>query len=963
MNDLKLDLNPEQLRAVEHPHGPLLIIAGAGTGKTTVITERIKWLIQNRGHQPSEILALTFTEKAAEEMEERVDIALPMGFVQTWICTFHSFCERVLRREAIHLGLSPNFRILTEAESYFFVKKHIFDFELDYYRPQNNPTKFIAALITHFNRLRDENISWQDYEQFIKNHPTPEEQPQQDELVMAYKKYQSLKKENNVMDFADLLFYTLQLFSSRPAVLDKYRQKFRQILVDEFQDTNYIQNQIALQLAGDDRNITAVCDDDQSIYRWRGAALYNVLDFKKHFPGTEVVSLNRNYRSPQPILDHAYRLIQNNDPDRLEVREKINKKLVSEIEAPLSNSPLRLIWVEKVEDEAESIGEQIRLAKEKHPQLELRDFAILVRSNKQAIPFIKALSRLNIPYQFLRPGQLYFQPRIKDLIAYLKVLVDPFDGPSFYRVLTIDYFQLDPRDIVFIVGLAKRNNLTYLEIFERIKDFSQVSPKTQRQVKRLVEQIHRHQKLVPRHSPGQILYAFLEDNELLEYYSEPQSAQHQREINNIARFFDQLMNFETQYPDSNLYDFIEYLDFVMEEGESPLAAEIDWLENNAVNILTFHSAKGLEFPVVFMAGLVNDRFPTRRRSDPIPLVEELIKEPSPQKDPHIAEERRLFYVGMTRAKQLLYLTGSKFYHNHKRPKKLSPFVREALGEDLQNYQIAPPSQPSLSLANWQISPDNQVQPIIEEKKLSSETISYSQIDTFTICPLQYKYAHLLRIPAPPNPSLSFGTSIHETLAEVYRYHAAGKEVSWELIEKTFHQHWKRQGYTSPDHEEELRQEGLRLLQDYYQNHHSPDLSIIKVEHPFTLKVGPAKIRGKIDRIDQLDNERIEIIDYKTGRSKTQREVDKNLQLSVYSLAVASPQVLNVPPEKQVLTLHFLSSGERISTTRDADDHRITQKKIGQIFQDIKKSNFEPQVGYLCQYCPYQILCPAYQGKI
>ena len=323
------DLNKSQLEAIKHDKGPLLIIAGAGTGKTTVVTERIKYLIMEKKIAPSEILALTFTDKAAFEMQERIDILMPYGYTNMWIHTFHSFCDRVLRDDAHAIGLDPGYRLMSEAESVLLMKQNIFNLGLKFYRPLGNPTKFLDALLTHFSRLKDEDVTPEEYLKWAKNNSSEEEKEEYLELANAYKAYEMLKAKEGVMDFSDLISNTLLLFRTRKNILKDYTEKFKYILVDEFQDTNYSQNELAILLSGQDENITVVADDDQSIYRFRGAAVSNVLQFKQTFPKAKVISLIDNYRSTQTILDAAHTLIQNNNPNRLEVVEKINKKLIS----------------------------------------------------------------------------------------------------------------------------------------------------------------------------------------------------------------------------------------------------------------------------------------------------------------------------------------------------------------------------------------------------------------------------------------------------------------------------------------------------------------------------------------------------------------------------------------------------------------------------------------------------------
>ena len=296
--DLNLKkLNKEQREAVIHKEGPLLIVAGAGTGKTTVITQRITYLIEKKLAKPDEILAVTFTEKAAGEMEERVDKLLPYGYVDLWISTFHSFCERVLRDYALDIGIPADFKILDQTSSWLFIYKNLDKFNLDYYKTLGNPTKFIKALISHFSHCKDQGIYPEDYLEYAKKLETDNDELSEEqeldrikEIALAYKTYQRLLLGNSFLDFGDLINYCLKLFKERPLILKKYREKFKYILVDEFQDTNFAQYELIKILATPRNNLTVTADDDQSVYKWRGASFSNIIQFKKDFPKAEQIS-------------------------------------------------------------------------------------------------------------------------------------------------------------------------------------------------------------------------------------------------------------------------------------------------------------------------------------------------------------------------------------------------------------------------------------------------------------------------------------------------------------------------------------------------------------------------------------------------------------------------------------------------------------------------------------------------
>jgi DNA helicase-2/ATP-dependent DNA helicase PcrA len=436
-------LNKGQLGAIKHKKGPLLIIAGAGTGKTTVITERIKYLISSGLAKPSEILALTFTEKAAREMEERVDKVMPYGYTQMWISTFHSFCDRILRNEALHIGFDPKYKLMTQAGSVQFVRNNLFKFDLNYFRPLGNPTKFVAGMLQHFSRLQDEDISPKEYAEWVGKQETrlhsskkssgeaEEERKEVEkwlELARAYKTYDGLKTKGGLMDFGDLIVKTLLLLRKRPNVLREHKKKFKYVLVDEFQDTNYAQNELAMLFAGKGKNanITVTGDDNQSVYRFRGAAISNILQFKKVYPKAKVINLKQNYRSTQKILDKAYKLIQHNNPDTLEAQLGIDKNLIS-VRKPKGGADIKFIHKDRVENEADSVAKEIDLlvgassvpnkSDRRKPKINYGNVAILVRANNHAEPFIRAFQRRGIPYQFLGPGRLFKQPEVVDLIS------------------------------------------------------------------------------------------------------------------------------------------------------------------------------------------------------------------------------------------------------------------------------------------------------------------------------------------------------------------------------------------------------------------------------------------------------------------------------------------------------------------------------------------------------------------
>ncbi len=493
-------LDPDQLRAVTHGEGPLLVVAGAGTGKTQVITRRIAWLIATHRAKPSEILALTFTDKAADEMAVRVDQLVPYGYTDTAISTFHAFGDRLIREYALELGLPTDLRVLTRAEVVIFLREHLFEFELDAYRPLGDPTRFLAALATLFSRCKDEDISPADYAAHADRvaaeaaalaeaagadgaghelaDGAAEDARRQAELARAYATYQDLLAANGCIDFGDQVALALRLVRTSASARSAIAGRFRYILVDEFQDTNRAQAELVAALAERHRNVTVVGDDDQAIYAFRGAAIDNILDFRERYLGARTVVLRRNYRSLAPVLDAAYRLIRFNDPDRLEVRTGILKRLRAQRSAA-TPPPVRLEVFASGSEEADWIAAEI--GRRIEAGAEPRDHAILVRANGHADPILRALNMAGIPWRFSGTSGLYARPEVRLLLAFLRVVADLDSSVDLYALAASEVYGLGGEDLTAIVNMARRRNRSVwavLEELDRQPGILRIAPET-----------------------------------------------------------------------------------------------------------------------------------------------------------------------------------------------------------------------------------------------------------------------------------------------------------------------------------------------------------------------------------------------------------------------------------------------------------------------------------------------------
>ena len=975
-------LNKDQNEAVKYNKGPLLIIAGAGTGKTTVIVEKIKYLIKNKLANVDQILALTFTEKAANEMIERVDQELPYGYSNINISTFHGFADEVLKNHIHQIGLSTSYKLLTEPESILFVKNNLFLFDLDYYRPRGSPNNFIEDLLKHFSRLKDENVSPEQYLKWIQKQKTKVKKQNLEnkielkkylELAKAYEKYQELKINSGYFDFSDLVYYTLELFKKRKNILKEYKSKFKYVLVDEFQDTNICQYELIKLLcpAKIKPKLTVVGDDSQAIYKFRGASVSNILNFIKDYPKTKKINLIINYRSSQPILDASYQLIKFNNPDTLESKIGISKKLIgtkSDVDQPIN-----FVIKNNGEDEADFIAKEVIKIKSKY-NLNYQDFAILLRANNHSEPIIRAFNRYGVPYQFFGQSQLLKQPEVKDLIAYLKVLNNPEDSISFYRVIEMEIFNIDSKDIVLLLSFSKKINLPlfqaveiYLSLLgEKLSDndfsiYIQYLPLLKKDSKNKLLNIYqlivRHLSLIKKNSAGQILYYFLENTGYLKKLVTYQSEKEEKIALNISRFFSKLKDYESTHDDYSIRSVVDFIEMSMELGESPTSSEIDKTSYDAVNILTVHSAKGLEFEVVFLSCLTQSRFPTKERKDKIPIPISLVKEILPIGDPHIQEERRLFYVGLTRAKKIVFLTTSRFYSGGKRIQKLSQFVYETINEDyvkkLELINVEEKKQ--LSIFDFKTPKEN-----VTKNLINNNIFSYSQLERFERCPLQYKYQYILKLPSTPSSALSFGTTIHNTLRQFYQLYKKNEKINTNIIFSLYKKNWLPLGYLSHIHEEKIKKEGLIILKNYFKKFFRPTV-IIDLEKKFKIKItNNVFLTGKIDRIDRVSTRQIEIIDYKTGKVPDEKRLKNDMQLSIYALAASTRELFQKNLKDIKTSYYFLNTGVIKSYIKTEKEINETKGKIIKNVTEIRKGDFSPKKGPQCNFCSFKIICEAWQ---
>jgi len=992
-------LNPEQLRAVTHGEGPLLVVAGAGTGKTQVITRRIAWLIATRRAKPSEILALTFTEKAAAEMQLRVDQLVPYGYTDSTIGTFHAFGDRLIREYALELGLPGDVRVLSRAEAVIFLHEHLFALDLDEYRPLGDPTRFLGALVALFSRCKDEDVSPAAYRAWAdglaaaaaaapEDAVLAERARRQTELAAAYARYQELLEASGCIDFGDQVALALRLVRDSAAARAEVQSRFRYVLVDEFQDTNRSQSELVSIVAAPHRNLTVVGDDDQSIYRFRGAAISNILEFRERHPSARTIVLRRNYRSRPAILDAAHRLIRFNDPDRLEVRAGISKRLSAERGIDPAGRTVRLETHPSGSDEDDRIAAEIaeRIGSGTPP----RDIAILVRANSHADPILRSLEAAGVPWRFSGSAGLYARPEVRRLLAFLRAIADLGSSVDVYGVATGEPYALGGEDLTAIVTSARRRNRTLwdvLEELERQPGILRLRPETRTAVHRLVEDLRALSSLAHERPAGEVLYSFLRQTGTLGRLAADASVGAEESLRNIARFFEIIRSQSALLADDRATFLARHLQTLIDAGDDPATADLD-PDADAVAVLTVHKAKGLEFPIVYLPGMVAGRFPTPNRRESLGMPPELVGEATASdEEVQLREERRLFYVAMTRARDELVLSHAIDYGGGG-TRRLSPFVLEAL--DLPPTTVDPALRPATALGRIEAAaePRSDVQPATRGPIGEPLTLSFSAIDDYLTCPLKFKLGHVVRVPVPPHHAMIYGSALHRAVQEFHRRHARGDVMTDDELAVAFEAAWTNEGFLSRDHEE-LRLAAGRATLRRFRAAQLAEGAIIPayVEREFSFSLGGDRIRGRWDRVDiepadpadgaperpssephadavaptfeLTGRERVTITDYKTSdvrqTAKARQRARDSLQLQIYAMAYEA--VTGRLPD--AVQLHFLDTG--VTGRVDVDPRRLAKgrERIATAAAGIRARDYTPKPDRTtCGYCPFRAVCPS-----
>ncbi len=707
-------LNPKQQEAVLCTEGPLLILAGAGSGKTRVVTHRIAYLIQEKGVDPWNILAITFTNKAADEMRERVNRLVDAGAGSVWVSTFHSMCVRILRRYINALGYANDFTIYDSDDSKTLMRQIIKGAQLD-------PKQFREKnILTQISAAKDELI---DPEEFAKN---AEGSWHERKVAELYAEYQRQLKKNNALDFDDLIFKTIELFRGFPEILDYYQERFRYIHVDEYQDTNTAQFELVALLAQKYKNLCVVGDDDQSIYKFRGANINNILEFEQTFPGTKVIRLEQNYRSTGRILDVANSVIKNNKGRKGKTLWTANKTGV----------PVEYRQYEQAWDEAEGIVSEI-IDDSTKSRRNYEDYAVLYRTNAQSRLLEEQCIAADLPYRLVGGVNFYQRKEIKDVLAYLKTIANGADDLASERIINVPKRGIGQTTVGRLRVWAAASDVSFYEACRRADEVDGLG-KAAGKVRAFTDQIEGFRAALDEGmSICDLIEAVVNETGYSDELEEEGEVEAQTRLENIEELVNKAADYEEESDDPKLGEFLE---------EVALVADIDSMDEseNRVTLMTLHSAKGLEFPVVFMSGMEDGLFPG--------TMSIMSDDPT-----DIEEERRLCYVGITRAKERLILTGARMRMTHGETHYSAPsrFVEE-IPEDM--ITVTQKAEPFVSSGNRNKGPGSD-----SYRNFSDyDDLKWNNVKSEKKTPTSGRYGE-------PSQKPSFGRSFTVTKAEGLDY--------------------------------------------------------------------------------------------------------------------------------------------------------------------------------------------------
>jgi DNA helicase-2/ATP-dependent DNA helicase PcrA len=1034
-------LTESQREAVTHPGGPLLIVAGAGTGKTSTLVQRFAWLV-GEGTAPERVLALTFSSAAADELRTRLEETLDQPYEELAVSTVHAFCARMLRDEAVSVGLDPFAVPVTPSDRLALLLERFEELPLRRHDLHGNPAALLAGFIERIDRLKDELVTADQYAAWAAGLPDDEPEALEREFAEVYRAHDRMIGEAGTLDFGDLLVRAHRLLRDDPRARARVREQFDHVLVDEFQDTNLAQGELIELLAAGHGNLSVVGDDDQAIYRFRGASTKNLREFREAHPEAKIVRLEHSFRSGQRILDAAGVVVENNE-------DRIAKTLSGR-----DGGEVRFWRCTNERAQAQAVAEDVERLVE-HAGAAPESVCVLVRSvRREGQAVAVALEERAVPHRIVGAAAFFQRGEVRDVLAWLRLLADPGDASAVVRALARPPVELRSIDLARCIQIARRRKLDMVSALVAATESPQIPPEARDRILRFLKLYRSSTASLDTTRPDLFVHRLIELLGLRRQQLFAAQADVVERLVNLAKFSELASAYVRRSPQATPREFARYIAAVAEAGlreDEALAAG----ERGAVQVMTMHAAKGLEFDHVYVLGLHSARMPGARRRAHDPIPDELLREtlPPDTRAAHVAEMRRLLHVAMTRARQglvLVYPERSADGAEH----APSPFVEEARERmnadwEAREEELFGPAESlhatfrmmrdelleTVSRAGGRLSelrfdtdldvshavvryleliklaalierPAGQgvadalpeinarlVRAVTSEQGDIFQTsalddylldterserrraaavaardepsleaflptrgdglvLSASDVETYRICPLRYKFARVFRIPQEPTIHQRFGILVHQVLE---RFHAGGGTRKLEELLGLLDAAWRRGGFGETEEERQLRVKATTALTRYHERFQSEEVEPVWFERPFSFKLGPHLLRGRVDRVDRLPDGGYELLDYKTGRPKTPAQLKDDVQLSLY--AVGAREAWQLEAAQQAY--YYVLDDAKVPVERDDADRDWITETVFEVAEGILSQGFEPTPSYAaCSTCDFRLICPA-----
>jgi DNA helicase-2/ATP-dependent DNA helicase PcrA len=962
----KFSPNPKQQLAIEHVHGPMLVLAGAGTGKTTVLVERIAWLIEQGHAKPEEILAITFTENAAAELKERVEKRLRRKAAIS-AGTFHAYCYGILKRSR------QDFCLLLPEDVYVFLRQRIDQLGLKRFIKSSDLGQFLEDLRNFFDRCHEELVGPEQFQAYVDSlRPGPalprncrskdvaeigdqEIIERWQEIARVYSSSMGLLERENLGTFGMMIRNAVRLLESDAALLQRERQRARFILIDEFQDCNSSNIILADLLAGEERSIFAVGDPDQAIYRFRGASSAAFEEFQKRWPQTTGVVLDENQRSRGNILRVAYAAVNENPPvnslgdqvnfRRLPLQSGRDRRDQQEGRFPF-DEPVEAVISATNESEAAVIGEEITRLRSNQRAGEKYSLAVLYRQHMQREQVMEELAARKIP--FIVTGLNVLETAMaRDLLALARAVCYENDADSLFRVCALPQFGVSGPELRQKLA-APSAQKSFRSVLQTLDSAAQVLAA----LRRAREFVFAQDK-----QPGAAgAFTYL--------VREFEFAQTDPVVQAILRFTSDWED-KPFIKDASLPAFLQYLEFYQQgRGIIPMfteeqMAQLERQHPDAVQLMTVHSAKGLEFSHVWLLRVTSGAFPTGYKETLFefpPALRSSIAA-GEGKDVHDQEERRLFYVAITRARDRLSMGSRPGRGKDKTPagflrpliadRSLKGVLKVRDGSDAGSARVTAEISP---IAQWMLLP-----PAFSTQDM---VLSANAVQSYSTCPLKFKLERDWKIPGDAAAAMQYGFAIHTVLKNYYDPAPHAPAQSVEDVIAAFRKEFAKGIIDDPVQRQMYEDQGAEQLRVLIESSPRGSVDVIAAEHTINFKIGGQEIRGRIDRLDRIEDSAVRVVDYKTGSPKDRKFADESLQLSIYAMGVAQNGF--VPRELVLVNVQDNSQTLSSRTSRQLD---AAKEKIQDAAQGIAAGEFDPRPGQHCRWCDYQRLCPATEQRV